>query len=89
MQSRCYKIENLNGLHARPAAELLQTARTHGCSLLVKIDAGWQEAGLMKLLTLGMGEGTLLEIGVEGGAEELCLVKLGKIFERGNNKFDS
>ena len=82
MQSRCYKVEKLNGLHARPAAELVKIARAHGCRLFVKIEGNWQEAGMVKFLTLGMGEGTTLEMGVEGGAqksmEEACLAEMEK-----------
>ena len=69
------------GLHARPAAELIKIARSHGCVLFVKVKKGWQEAGIMQLLLQLAGVGSKLELKVEVGHEELCLDALAKLIE--------
>ena len=81
VRSRVYSIKTPEALHARPAAKILNAAKTHGCRLLMKKDGGWAEAGIMNLLLQGAENGETVELAVENGQEEQCLEEIRKVLE--------
>ncbi|MFZ5767155.1 MAG: HPr family phosphocarrier protein [Bacillota bacterium] len=73
------------GLHARPAAMLVQEAARHsGCQ--VSIEHGGRKAdakSILQVLGLGVRDGEEVTIRVEGEAEEEVLAALVHLFGEG------
>ncbi len=70
-------IPNKVGLHARPAAQLVETARRFPCDIRVR--HGEREANaksILSVLTLGAGQGAVVTIHAEGAQAEEALQAL-------------
>lgn len=81
---KTFVIKNKLGLHARPAALMVQTAGKFKAS--VKIVKDGQEVdgkSIMGLMTLAASAGTNLKIVADGQDEAAALDAMGKLIENG------
>lgn len=86
MVEREVKIRNRAGIHARPAAVIVQTAnRFESRIFLKKENESINAKSIMGIITLGAGYDTVLTIEAEGPDEEEAAGALEKLFE---NKFE-
>ncbi|MDR0451564.1 MAG: HPr family phosphocarrier protein [Treponema sp.] len=77
-------IKNRAGIHARPAALLVQTIKDFSCSVYIeKDDDRINGKSIMGVLTLGASYGTELKLITDGGDEEAAMEALAKLFESG------
>ncbi|MDY6324706.1 MAG: HPr family phosphocarrier protein [Catonella sp.] len=70
MTSFDYTIKDENGIHARPAGELVKLVKAHGSKVVVKF--GDKQAEMKKLLALmglGIKQGDTITVEVEGDDE--------------------
>jgi phosphocarrier protein HPr len=82
MTERMVTIKNRAGIHARPAALLVQTASKFGAKI-------WLEKGsdrinaksIMGIITLGASFGTPIRIVTEGNDEEAAAAAIEALFE--------
>ncbi len=77
---RKFVIENKLGLHARPAALLVQTANKFKCE--VEIQKGRQKVNgksIMGIMTLAAGAGTPITVRTSGEDAELALAEIDKL----------
>jgi phosphocarrier protein len=83
-QVRTFVIVNTLGLHARAAAQLVQTANRYKAEVLV--DKEGQEVNgksIMGVLTLAAAKGSQITVTVEGEDAEKALEALARIIESG------
>ena len=83
-QVRTFMIVNALGLHARAAAQLVQTANRFRSEVQVEKD-GMEVNGksIMGVLTLAAGKGAQITVSVEGDDSEPALLALAKVIEGG------
>lgn len=82
MQTLSYKIEALNGLHARPCVSIIALSRSTGCSILLSCNGNEAAAqNPIDLMALGACCGDELSITVEGPDEESVKQQLLTILE--------
>jgi phosphocarrier protein len=86
MKEQTVIISNRAGVHARPAALLVQTTKNYNCSIYLekgrdKINA----KSIMGVITLGAAFGTEIKISAEGEDEEAAVNALVRLF---NSKFE-
>ena len=83
---REFKIVNVYGIHARPAAKFVKTAARFTADISVE-KSGVKVSGksIMGLLTLEGHQGAVLRISARGADAEAALQALGELIER---KFD-
>jgi len=75
-------IQNKVGLHARPAALLVQTAKQFDCD--IKVTHNEREANaksILNVLTLGASQGAVVTVYAEGEDAEQALVALETLIE--------
>ncbi len=76
------KVMNRAGLHARPAALIVQTASQFEATVFIEKDSEKINAkSIMGLLTMGAAYGTELAISAEGSDEENAVNALIELFE--------
>jgi phosphocarrier protein len=82
--SRTFVIINSLGLHARAAAQLVQTANRFRSEVLVEKD-GMEVNGksIMGVLTLAAARGAQITVSAEGDDSDQVLQALAKIIESG------
>lgn len=81
MLERKITVTNKTGLHARPAALLVQTASKFSSDItLVKEGSEVNAKSIMGIMALGAGQGTELTIKVSGADEEEALNALLELF---------
>lgn len=84
MQEKVLKIKNKLGLHARPAALMVQTAGKFKSKIKIVKDAQEVDGkSIMGLMTLAACAGTDLRIIAEGEDEAEALNALGALVESG------
>ena len=85
MNEKTITISNRAGIHARPAALLVQTANSFSSDIYLEKD-GERVNGksIMGIITLGATYNTTLKIIAEGDDENEAVEALAKLFE---NKF--
>ena len=84
MQSRDFTIKNRLGLHARAAAQLVQTANKFAAEVtLVKDDIEVNGKSIMGILLLAAPKGTELAVRVEGTDETLAMQEIATLIEDG------
>jgi phosphocarrier protein len=83
-QERSFVIVNTLGLHARAAAQLVQTANRFRSEIHVEKD-GMQVNGksIMGVLTLAAGKGSSILVTCEGEDADAAMGALGKMIENG------
>jgi phosphocarrier protein len=86
MTERIVTIQNRAGIHARPAALLVQTTKDFQCGIyLEKNGDRINGKSIMGIITLGAAYGTEIKIVTEGPDEEAAADTLVKLF---NSKFE-
>jgi len=84
MQNRNFTIVNRLGLHARAAAQLVQTANQFSSEInLVKDDMEVNGKSIMGILLLAAPQGTELAVIVEGDDEQQAMDVIAKLIEAG------
>ena len=75
-------IQNKVGLHARPAALFVQTAKQYDCDIRVSHDEREANAkSILNVLTLGASQGSVITIYAEGEDAEHALVALETLID--------
>jgi phosphocarrier protein len=75
-------IQNRAGIHARPAALLVQTTKDFKCSIYIeKGEDRINGKSIMGIITLGAAYGTVLKLITDGEDEEAAMEKLIKLFD--------
>jgi len=86
MVSQEVTIKNRAGIHARPAALLVQRANEYSSQILIKKgDNQINAKSIMGILALGASYNSVLELIVEGDDENQALEALVTLF---NNRFE-
>jgi phosphocarrier protein len=86
MTEKLVTIKNRAGIHARPAALLVQTASRFACKVyLEKDDERVNGKSIMGIITLGATYNTPIRIIAEGADEQEAVHALARLFE---NKFE-
>lgn len=84
MQNRNFTIINRLGLHARAAAQLVQTANRFSSEVvLIKDDVEVNGKSIMGILLLAAPKGTELTVTVEGEDEEQAMNVIAALIEDG------
>jgi phosphocarrier protein len=82
MVERIVTIQNRAGIHARPSAMLVQTAKDFKANIyLEKGNDRINGKSIMGILTLGASYGTEIKIITEGEDEEAALEAIAKLFD--------
>ncbi|MCL1813200.1 MAG: HPr family phosphocarrier protein [Treponema sp.] len=86
MYQKIVKVINRAGIHARPAALLVQTAKDFECEIsFEREDDRINGKSIMGIITLGAAFGAEITIIAEGKDEKEAVEALAKLFE---NKFE-
>ncbi|HET9553547.1 MAG TPA: HPr family phosphocarrier protein [Anaeromyxobacteraceae bacterium] len=81
---KTFTIVNALGLHARPAAQLVQASNRFKSEVhLAKDGATVNGKSIMGVLTLAASKGSQLVVVVEGPDAEAALAQLGQMIESG------
>jgi phosphocarrier protein len=82
MVEKMVKIQNRAGIHARPAALLVQTTKDFKCSIYIEKDNDRINGkSIMGVITLAAGFGTELKLIAEGEDEQAAVDTLVKLFD--------
>jgi phosphocarrier protein len=82
MIERLVTIQNRAGIHARPAALLVQTASRYKSKIFIEKDQDRINGkSIMGIITLGAGYDTTLKIIVEGDDENEAVEALMRLFD--------
>ena len=82
MTERTIKISNRAGIHARPAAVLVQAAKDFKCNLYYEKGRDRINGkSIMGILTLSAAYGTELKIIAEGEDEEQAVETIARLFD--------
>jgi phosphocarrier protein len=82
MTEKTITIQNRAGIHARPAAMLVQTTKDFRCSIYFEKDTDRINAkSIMGIITLGAAYGTEIKIIAEGEGEQAAVDALVRLFE--------
>jgi len=81
------RVRNKMGLHARPAALIVQTANKFPCEVtLVKDGQNVNGKSIMGVLMLAAAQGTVIRVRAEGDEAQKCIDALSALFEKGFNE---
>ncbi len=84
MQNRNFTIVNRLGLHARAAAQLVQTANQFSSDVnLIKEDIEVNGKSIMGILLLAAPQGTEIRVTVDGDDEQQAMDVIAKLIEAG------
>jgi phosphocarrier protein len=79
-----FTVTNSLGLHARPAAQLVQAANRYRAEIaIVKDGARVNAKSIMGVLTLAAGKGSQLVVCAEGEDAEAALACLAELIQAG------
>jgi phosphocarrier protein len=82
MQEVTLVVRHGVGLHARPAALLVQTAKEYKSAISVgKDDVEVNAKSILSILTLGVNQNTIIKIKADGEDEEEAVKALEKLIE--------
>jgi phosphocarrier protein len=82
MTEKDITVTNRAGIHARPAALLVQTTKDFQCNVYFeKGNDRINAKSIMGIITLGAAYGTKLKIIAEGEGEEAAVNSLVRLFE--------
>jgi phosphocarrier protein len=80
-------VQNKMGLHARPAALLVQTANRFPCDVtLVKDGQTVNAKSIMGVLMLAASKGSTILVQAEGQSAQACVQAISDLFDRGFNE---
>ena len=81
------KVQNKMGLHARPAALLVQTANRFPCDVtLVKDGQTVNGKSIMGVLMLAAAKGSTILVKTDGEKAQDCLQAISDLFDKGFNE---
>jgi phosphocarrier protein HPr len=81
---RTFTIVNALGLHARPAAQLVQAANRHRCETYVVKDGTTVNAkSIMGVLTLAAAKGSRLTVTCDGDDAEQAMEAIATLIQAG------
>ncbi len=81
---RTFTIVNSLGLHARPAAMVVQAANRFRCEIVFEKDGTQVNAkSIMGVLTLAAGKGSAVLVSCEGPDAADAMAAIARIFESG------
>ena len=81
-----FEVKNSLGLHARPAAMLVETVTEYEAEVFIEKDGEAVNAkSLIGLLMLSAGHGSTVKVSAEGQDAEKAMSAIAELFER---KFD-
>jgi phosphocarrier protein len=81
---KVFTIINTLGLHARAAAQLVQTANRYHCDIQVAKDgAKVNGKSIMGVLTLAAAKGTTITVSCDGADANEAMDALAKVIEAG------
>ncbi|MDR2470726.1 MAG: HPr family phosphocarrier protein [Treponema sp.] len=82
MYEKTVKVINRAGVHARPAALLVQTAKDFECGIFLERGADRINGkSIMGIITLGAAYGSEIKIITDGKDEEKAAEALARLFE--------
>ena len=82
MVERIVKIQNRAGIHARPAALLVQTSKDFKSTIYLEKDNDRINGkSIMGIITLGASYGTEIKIIAEGPDEQAAVDAIAKLFD--------
>ncbi|MCL2138512.1 MAG: HPr family phosphocarrier protein [Treponema sp.] len=82
MTEKTIVVSNRAGIHARPAALLVQTTKNFNCNIFFeKGDSKINAKSIMGIITLGAGYQTELKISAEGEGEKEAVDAVVHLFE--------
>jgi phosphocarrier protein len=80
-------VRNKMGLHARPAALIVQTANKFPCDVtLMKDGQDVNGKSIMGVLMLAAAQGTTVTVKTEGEQAKQCSDAIAELFEKGFNE---
>ena len=80
-------VRNKMGLHARPAALIVQTANKFPCDVtLVKDGQNVNGKSIMGVLMLAAAKGTVVVVKTDGELANECAEAIAQLFEKGFNE---
>ncbi len=84
MEKKCFTIINRLGLHARAAAQLVQTANQFGSEVVITKE-GEEVNGksIMGILMLAAAKGSEIVVQVTGNDADRAIEAIGKLIEDG------
>jgi phosphocarrier protein len=81
---KSFEIVNVLGLHARAAAQLVQTANRYRSEIHVEKDGSEVNGkSIMGVLTLAAAKGSRISVSCEGDDAEQAMAALAKLIEAG------
>ncbi len=81
------KVRNKMGLHARPAALIVQTANKFPCEVLLEKDGqSVNGKSIMGVLMLAAALGTTVTVKADGEQARECADAIAELFEKGFNE---
>ncbi len=84
MISRDYTISNKLGLHARPSAQLTQTAARFGAEIHIARNGRRVNAkSIMGVMMLAAGQGATVTVDADGDDAEAALDAIGALIDSG------
>ncbi len=84
MISRDFTISNKLGLHARPSAQLTQTASRYGADIHISRNGRRVNAkSIMGVMMLAAGQGSTVTVDAEGDDAEQALEAIGRLIAEG------
>lgn len=91
MYKKTVTVLNKTGLHARPASDFVKAAAKFSSKITIKrLDEDMDEANaksIVFLLSLGIGQGTEVEISARGDDEQQAVDELTALIESGFGEF--
>ena len=80
-------VRNKMGLHARPAAQIVQTANRFPCDVTLEKDGqSVNGKSIMGVLMLAAALGTTVTVRADGEQARQCADAIGDLFEKGFNE---
>ena len=80
-------VRNKMGLHARPAALIVQTANKFPCDVLLLKDGQEVNAkSIMGVLMLAAAKGSEITVRADGAQAKACVEAIDQLFEKGFNE---
>ena len=80
-------VRNKMGLHARPAAMIVQTANRFPCDAMLEKDGQHVNAkSIMGVLMLAAALGSTVTVKTEGEQAQQCADAIAELFEKGFNE---
>lgn len=83
MKEQTVVVKNRAGIHARPAALIVQTASKFQSKIMfIKENEEINAKSIMGIITLGAGYNTEILVTAQGADEEEAVTALSQLFER-------